>query len=175
MASIGDFATLVALDGAEADVLVVDPGSRVDEIVAWAEGGPRVLCVSMDAAGERIGYALAHGVTSWLDKSCSGEELCRAVAATARGENRSCARTRASLARATRRSVPLDPEFRWPSPRETEVARLMAKGLSAPKIAATLFLSTATVKTHQQHLYEKLRVHDRAAAVAEALRLNLIE
>jgi two-component system, NarL family, nitrate/nitrite response regulator NarL len=128
-----------------------------------------VLCVAIDAAGERIGYALAHGVSSWLDKACSGEELCNAVAATARGESRLCPQTRASLARAKPRPVSCL------SPRETEVVRLMAQGLRAPKIAATLFVSSATVKTHQQHIYEKLRVHDRAAAVAEAMRLNLIE
>ena len=46
---------------------------------------------------------------------------------------------------------------------------------SAPAIAKQLYLSSATVKTHLQHLYEKLGVSDRAAAVAEAMRRGLLE
>ena len=50
----------------------------------------------------------------------------------------------------------------------------MAEGWSAPRIATELYLSTATVKTHQHNIYEKLGVSDRAAAVAEAMRRGLI-
>ena len=59
--------------------------------------------------------------------------------------------------------------------REREALDGLARGLSAPAIARELVLSTATVKTHLQHLYEKLGVSDRAAAVAEAMRRGLIE
>jgi two-component system nitrate/nitrite response regulator NarL len=51
----------------------------------------------------------------------------------------------------------------------------MADGRSFPEIAATLHLGVTTVKTHAQHVYEKLGVSDRAAAVAEAMRKRLIE
>jgi len=54
---------------------------------------------------------------------------------------------------------------RWP----------LAQGKSLPDIAGDLFLGVTTVKTHVQHLYEKLGVSDRAAAVAEAMRRGLIE
>jgi two-component system, NarL family, nitrate/nitrite response regulator NarL len=47
--------------------------------------------------------------------------------------------------------------------------------MTAPAIAAQLFLSTATVKTHLAHLYDKLGVGDRAAAAAEAMRRGLLE
>ncbi len=59
--------------------------------------------------------------------------------------------------------------------REREALGGLVRGLSAPAIASELVLSTATVKTHLQHLYEKLGVSDRAAAVAEAMRRGLIE
>ena len=52
--------------------------------------------------------------------------------------------------------------------------RLAAEGLSGPGIAERLVLSPATVKTHFEHIYEKLGVGDRAAAVAQALRTGLI-
>jgi PAS domain S-box-containing protein len=58
--------------------------------------------------------------------------------------------------------------------RETEVLRLAAEGFSGPGIAEQLGLSPATVKTHFEHVYEKLGVGDRAAAVAQALRTGLI-
>ena len=61
------------------------------------------------------------------------------------------------------------------TPRESETLRLIAEGLSAPAIGDALHLSTATVKTHLQHIYAKLGVSERAAAVAEAMRRGLLE
>lgn len=58
--------------------------------------------------------------------------------------------------------------------RELEVLRLASEGHSGPGIAEQLVLSPATVRTHFEHIYEKLGVGDRAAAVAHALRTGLI-
>jgi DNA-binding CsgD family transcriptional regulator len=58
--------------------------------------------------------------------------------------------------------------------REREVLELSADGLNGPAIAKALVLSTATVRTHFGHIYSKLEVTDRAAAVAKAMRLGLI-
>jgi DNA-binding CsgD family transcriptional regulator len=60
------------------------------------------------------------------------------------------------------------------SPRELEVLRLAAEGRSGPEIARRLVVSPSTVKTHFEHIYEKLGVGDRAGAVAHALRTGLI-
>ena len=59
--------------------------------------------------------------------------------------------------------------------REQEVLRLVAEGCSALDTAKRLQLSQGTVKSHLQHLYQKLGVSDRAAAVAEAMRRGLLE
>src|SRR5438067_188288 len=56
-----------------------------------------------------------------------------------------------------------------------EILGLTADGCSAPQIAEQLYLSPTTVRTHLQHLYDKLGVSDRAAAVAEAMRQRLLE
>jgi PAS domain S-box-containing protein len=61
------------------------------------------------------------------------------------------------------------------SERELEVLRLAADGNSGPQIAAELRLSPATVKSHFEHIYEKLGLGDRVAAVAYALRAGLID
>jgi two-component system nitrate/nitrite response regulator NarL len=60
------------------------------------------------------------------------------------------------------------------SPRETEVLGMLSSGRTAAEIAAELYLTTATVKTHLHRLYEKLGVSDRAAAVADGMRRGLI-
>ena len=61
------------------------------------------------------------------------------------------------------------------TPREHEILQLAAQGRSGRRIAEELVVSDSTVKTHFEHIYEKLGVRDRAAAVAEALRQGLIE
>lgn len=60
------------------------------------------------------------------------------------------------------------------TPREIEVLALAAEGLSGPELAHELRLSPTTVKTHFKHVYEKLDVQNRAAAVAKAMRLGVI-
>jgi ATP/maltotriose-dependent transcriptional regulator MalT len=58
------------------------------------------------------------------------------------------------------------------SPREKEVLGLMARGLSNPEIGEVLFISPATVKVHVRHIFEKLGVKSRAAAVLRATQLD---
>jgi PAS domain S-box-containing protein len=60
------------------------------------------------------------------------------------------------------------------SPREVQVLRLAAEGLSGPQIATRLHVSPATVKRHFEHIYEKYEVEGRSAAVAKAIREGLI-
>jgi LuxR family maltose regulon positive regulatory protein len=57
---------------------------------------------------------------------------------------------------------------------ELRVLRFLPSNLSAPEIAAELYLSTSTVKTHLRHIYAKLGVHGRSEAVARARELRLL-
>jgi ATP/maltotriose-dependent transcriptional regulator MalT len=68
-------------------------------------------------------------------------------------------------------SAPLAPAL---SAREGEVLSLVAKGFSTHEIAGLLAISSHTVTTHVRHLYRKLEVHSRGAAVYEAVQLGLI-
>jgi PAS domain S-box-containing protein len=61
------------------------------------------------------------------------------------------------------------------SPRQREVLQLASEGLSTQEIADALVLSPGTIKTHFQHIYERLEARDRASAVAAALRRELID
>jgi DNA-binding NarL/FixJ family response regulator len=59
--------------------------------------------------------------------------------------------------------------------RELEVLQLLSFGYSNKQIGERLFISPDTVKTHLEHIYQKLGANDRTAAVAEAMRRQLIE
>ena len=61
------------------------------------------------------------------------------------------------------------------TPREVEILTLAGQSLSVQTIAKSLTISPATVKTHLEHIYRKLDVHDRTAAVVHALRAGFIE
>ena len=60
------------------------------------------------------------------------------------------------------------------SKQERRVLQLLATGLSSPEIARTLVISLNTVKTHLKHIFHKLDVHTRTAAVSEARRLGVL-
>jgi PAS domain S-box-containing protein len=97
-----------------------------------------------------------------LERRVPSAELVRTLTAIGRELGRFLSRRRAELG-----PRPL-------TERELEVLRLAAEGHSGPEIAEQLVLSPATVRTHFEHIYEKLGVGDRAAAVAQALRTGLI-
>jgi DNA-binding NarL/FixJ family response regulator len=68
-----------------------------------------------------------------------------------------------------------EPQTRPLTEREIEILRLIAKGLSNNEAARVLTLSRATVRTHLEHIYEKLEVTNRVEAVTEGLRKGIIE
>lgn len=88
--------------------------------------------------------------------------------ATARSDDTALDRLDARRARGERRR----PSFGWDNltPMEREVVRLAAEGLSNPAIAAKLFVSRSTVKTHLVHVFAKLGVTSRAELAATAVR-----
>lgn len=133
----------------------------------------RVLMLSAFTESGIVYRALETGVAGYLPKEARREEIADAVLACARGENVVPAQLTSGLVSEIRlRAVHEAPAL---TERESQVLRLIADGKSVPAIASELYLGATTVKTHIQHLYEKLGVSDRAAAVAEAMRRGLIE
>jgi DNA-binding NarL/FixJ family response regulator len=114
--------------------------------------------------------AIEAGATGYLLKDAPREELLRAVRAAARGES-VLSPVVASRLVAHVRAPAEDPL----SERELEVLSLVARGASNREAAAQLFISEATVKTHLLHIYAKLGVSDRAAAVGEAFNRGLLK
>jgi DNA-binding NarL/FixJ family response regulator len=176
-----------AADGAEAlaqseqlhpDVILMDlrmPG--VDGVTAIrrlserdsAPEAPRVLVLTTYDTDSDVVPAIEAGATGYLLKDSPREELFRAVRAAYRGESV------LSPSVATRLMSQLrSPAQEALSERELEVLALIAQGLSNREAAARLFISEATVKTHLVHIYTKLDVNDRAAAVATAFERGLL-
>jgi DNA-binding NarL/FixJ family response regulator len=176
-----------AADGAEAvrlaralqpDVILMDlrmpEMDCVTAITELARHGvsARVLVLTTYDTDSHVLPAIEAGATGYLLKDAPRTELLRAVRAAARGEavlspsvaSRLMGRVRAPAAG---QEGPL-------SQRELEVLGLVAAGTTNREAAARLFISEATVKTHLLHIYAKLGVSDRAAAVAEAFNRGLL-
>lgn len=129
----------------------------------------RVLVLTTYDTDHDIVRAVEAGAVGVLLKDAPREELFRAVRAVARGE--------AVLAPAI--TARLLGRFREPTPevpteRELEVLALVARGLTNRAIGRRLAISEATVKTHLVHVFGKLAVTDRTAAVTVALERGLI-
>ncbi|MFG2718240.1 response regulator [Streptomyces sp. NPDC048416] len=110
--------------------------------------------------------AIEAGATGYLLKDAPRDELFAAVRAAAAGRTVLSPAVASRLVTAVR--TPAAPVGEPLSAREREVLVLVAQGTSNREIARNLFISEATVKTHLTHIYGKLGVKDRAAAVAVA-------
>jgi DNA-binding NarL/FixJ family response regulator len=113
--------------------------------------------------------AIEAGAIGYILKDAPREELVRAVRAAFQGD----AVLSPSVARRLMGQV-RKPALDALSERELDVLRLIADGASNRDAAAQLFISESTVKTHLLHIYEKLGVRDRAAAVGEAYKRRLL-
>jgi DNA-binding NarL/FixJ family response regulator len=113
--------------------------------------------------------AIEAGATGYLLKDAPREELFRAIRAAARGEPVLAPSVTARLMNSVR-----SPAGSSLSSREIEVLELVARGLSNKELARSLYLSEATVKSHLIHIFEKLGVADRTAAVTVALEKGIL-
>ncbi len=162
------------------DVAVIDvrmpklDGS--DVLVALRDEGLPTTVVFLSAFldSKTVYDAVAAGANAYLSKEAETDEIVTAIRAAARGETILGPEVQTGLAEQIRFREESEARPRL-SDREHEVLKLIAQGLSAPEIGERIHLSTATVKTHLQHLYEKLGVSERAAAVAEGMRRGLVE
>jgi two-component system nitrate/nitrite response regulator NarL len=133
----------------------------------------RVLLLSAFTESGLVYEALQTGAAGYLAKEAKREQIVDSVLACARGETVVPPELASGLVSEIRMRAAHDAPIL--TEREHEILSLIAEGKSLPEIAKQLYLGVTTVKTHVQHLYDKLGVSDRAAAVAEAMRRRLIE
>lgn len=132
----------------------------------------RVLVLTTFDTDSDVLSAIEAGATGYLLKDAPKDELIRAVRAAYRGEAVLSPSVAGRLMGRVRQ--PASETLSQLSQREREVLRLIASGATNREAAARLFVSEATIKTHLLHIYEKLGVRDRAAAVGEAYRRGLL-
>ncbi|MCB8982865.1 MAG: response regulator transcription factor [Ardenticatenaceae bacterium] len=180
-----DFAiAAMAADGAEAvaldarlqpDVILMDlrmPGldgvGAIQAIKAQRPSANILVLTTYDSDADIV-RAVEAGATGYLLKDTPREELFRAVRAASRGESVLAPAVAARLM--TRMRAPAEEAL---SAREIEVLQLVSTGNSNREIGKALHISTATVKTHLIHIFDKLGVNDRTSAVTAALERGII-
>jgi DNA-binding NarL/FixJ family response regulator len=181
-----------AADGAEAvrvctehrpDVVLMDVRMPVMDGIQAArrligDDGPRVLMLTTFDLDEYVYDALSAGASGFLLKDVAAERLFDAVRVVAAGEALLAPtvtrRLIAEFARLRPRLPPRPDRLEELTPRETEVLRLVAEGLSNGEIAGRLVLSEETVKTHVSRVLTKLDLRDRTQAVVAAYESGLV-
>jgi DNA-binding NarL/FixJ family response regulator len=131
----------------------------------------QVLVLTTYADDESLFPALQAGARGYLTKDASAEEIEQAIRAVAAGRTHLDPAVQQRLIDAVVKTQPeaqaLPDDL---TPREAEVLKLIAAGLSNTEIAAALVVSNATVKTHVNHIFAKTGARDRAQAVRYAYR-----
>ncbi|WP_434993947.1 response regulator [Arthrobacter sp. Ld5] len=172
------------MDGIEATRrILADRTPPAGGSTGGAAAGPRIVVLTTFDLDEYALAAIHAGASGFLLKDAPPEELLEAIRTVHRGD--------AVIAPSTTRRL-LDhvaPLLRQPTPeqrahaeavarltvREREVFGLIAQGLSNPEIAAKLYLSEATVKTHVGHILAKLQARDRVQAVVMAYETGVVQ
>jgi DNA-binding NarL/FixJ family response regulator len=178
---------LTAIEAAETlrpDIVLMDirmpnlDGIEATRRIATGDGSPRILILTTFDLDDYVYEALRAGASGFLLKDARAEELRQAVRMVASGDALlSPAITRRLIESYTRRPPPtLRPApLAELTPRELEVLRHLARGLSNTEIAHELVVGDATIKTHVARIFSKLDLHDRAQAVVLAYESGLVQ
>ena len=184
-------AVLELLEKAQPDVLLQDlglprmSGIEVTRRVKKRWPAVEVLIFTIFDEEEKVLDAVKAGASGYLLKGSSSERIIEAIREVKAGGSM----IQPNLARRLLRHFRVpetdakppaagyreEPPTKPLTEREVEILRLIAKGLSNNEAAGVLDLSRATIRTHLEHIYQKLEVTNRVEAVTEGLRKGLIE
>lgn len=131
-----------------------------------------VLMLTISQQEEDLVGAIRAGASGYLLKNAEPESLRQMILQVAAGKAVLAPEVTAQVFRLVRSGQLEQSEVL--SEREVEVLRLLARGFTTSQAASELFISENTVKTHIRHILEKLRVSNRAQAVAKATQLGLL-
>ncbi|MFI6812662.1 response regulator [Nonomuraea sp. NPDC050328] len=152
-------------------------GAEVATALAALADPPRILVLSASAEQEDVLQAVKAGASGYLVKSADRGEFLEAVRRTAEGDAVFTPGLAGLVLGEYRRlaAQPAPAEGPRLTDRETEVLRLVAKGLSYKQIADRLVLSHRTVQNHVQNTLNKLQLHNRVELVRYAIEQGLDE
>ncbi len=148
------------------------------QILSSPEPRARVLVLTTFDLDEYVYEALRAGASGFLLKDAPEDQLTAAIRVVADGGSLFAPSvTRRLIAEFTKRARPRvpPPELSELTPRELEVLRLIARGLSNQEIATELVVSEHTARTHVGHILSKLNLRDRVQAVVLAYTTGLVQ
>jgi DNA-binding NarL/FixJ family response regulator len=136
----------------------------------------RVIVLSNYTDATYVREMLAAGAVGYIVKSGAAQDLIQAVRRGARKQVYLSEAVSALAAGAGKPNGHKEADERTPrlSPREREVLQLIAEGRTSKEVAVLLGISATTVKSHRNHLMEKLDIHDKAGLTRYAIRIGLI-
>lgn len=156
------------LDGIAATRLLAEHGQLATS---------RVLILTTFDLDEYVFDAIQAGASGFLLKDTPASQLASAVRMVAAGDALIAPTITRRLIEefvATRQSTPTPPGFDALTPREVEIFKLIAKGLSNSEIASDLIIGETTVKTHVTRILMKLNLRDRVQAVVMAYQAGIV-
>jgi DNA-binding NarL/FixJ family response regulator len=166
----------------EPDVVVMDirmkrmDGVEATRLLRERDDAPPVLVLTTFDDDELLSAALRAGAAGFQLKDAPGEEIVRAVRTVAEGEAWLDPGVTGRVLATYRGSAPARPaaDLGQLTARELEVLQLIGRGRSNAEIAAELFISEVTVKSHIGHIFTKLHLRDRAQAIVLAFDAGVV-
>jgi DNA-binding NarL/FixJ family response regulator len=156
---------------------ILDGLAATRKIVTGPDSRPRVLILTTFDLDEYVFEALRSGASGFMLKDNPADQLITAIRVVAEGDALLAPQiTRRLISEFARRrpSIAMPEQLQTLTDRETEVLKLVGRGLSNSEIAAELHVAETTVRTHVGHLLTKLGLRDRVQAVVLAYESGLI-
>lgn len=160
------------------DILIADYNcpefigrQEIGQVKNWSPT-TNTLIISANSDNATILEVIQSGVTGYLTKSCSREEVIAAIHAVAKGEKFFCNKI---LNLILEKNFTEDTTTSGLTAREKEILTLLAKGFSTAKISSELFLSPHTVHTHRKNIIKKLNIKSPTEFVIHAMDLGLLK
>ena len=181
VAAVGDGETALRMaEELAPDVVVMDvnlPGqSGIETTRRLLARRPQIKVLALSTYLDRriIQQMLDVGASGYIAKSAAGSELKQGVRNVVAGRSYLCSEVAALVADGLRDRHGGQPEPSLLSPREVQVATLLAEGKSAPDIAAELHIAPSTVDVHRRNLMRKLELHNVVELTRYAIRTGLV-
>lgn len=162
------------------DVILMDiglpglSGFETSERIMNVRPGVRIIVLTAHATPPFPARLLEMGAAGYLTKACDAAELVAAIRKVNAGERYIGSEIAQQLAMSLLPGTPQSP-FQELTPRELEVAMMLARGLKSSAIAERMSISPKTISTHKYRIYEKIGVDSEVALLREAIRYGVID
>jgi DNA-binding NarL/FixJ family response regulator len=168
------------------DMIIVDislpdrSGIQLTREIRTLLSTTRILIVSMHSKIDYIAEAFQAGATGYVVKESASERLLQGLESVANGDyfldsSVSHAVVENLMKSPLKEAKITDADYDTLTPREQEVLRLLAEGLSSKKVAEKLFISPKTVENHRSNIMNKLGLHNTIELIRYAAKLGLID